>query len=126
MGKIIRAYELQKNDIYIKQNMEYVVVAIMGGKIYYCPTTGKRCAVIKGQYIGAKSNERVELIGKRKKQEMGLQNSKSVHAFDPDGNDLGFYMSFRQAERTLGLRKGFISDTIHKRLNSKYKFKIID
>jgi len=58
--KIIRAYELQFWDVFIKQGLQYSVIKKDEEKIYYRvnnPLSGGTKS-----YLGAKSQERVELI----------------------------------------------------------------
>jgi hypothetical protein len=59
--KIIRAYELQFRDVFIKQGYEYIVVKKDDDWIYYKNRYHSRAKKRYGQ-IGSKSMERVELI----------------------------------------------------------------
>ena len=65
MSKIIRACELEKDDIYVKQGVRYRVARIRDGKIesgsvgWVEYRTGTICS-----FIGVFSQERVELLDK--------------------------------------------------------------
>lgn len=61
--KKVRACHLEVNDIFIKQNAEYIVVAIYDGKIFYrLSSVGSRRG--EKDYIGSNSQEWVLLVGK--------------------------------------------------------------
>lgn len=64
-GVVIRACDLQVNDIFLKQNVEYVVSDIRNSKIYYRVWDGSRVSQSYQNFIGGKSLEHVVLTGKR-------------------------------------------------------------
>jgi hypothetical protein len=71
MSEIIRAFQLKKGDLFIKQGTCYVVSGLTDGGIVYSWWSGKlksRC----GTYgrIGAKSQERVEYVGMKPKKKL--------------------------------------------------------
>jgi hypothetical protein len=69
MSEIIRAYELKRNDVFIKQTVTYVVVRVTDKDIIHSNYSFD-CESGGGQYcrIGRWSQERVEYLGVKPKK----------------------------------------------------------
>ncbi len=71
MSEIIRAYELKKMDLFIKQCVLYLVVRITDKEIHYCSYNEDwKTYAGTSNTMGRYSKERVEYVGSKIKKEI--------------------------------------------------------
>lgn len=118
----IRAYELEVNDLFIKQGTKYRVIKIADGKIHYDHSRNAG-----ESFLGAKSMEWVMWIGKyvptprppAKPKKRSLNPKKPmipVRVTTPDGKHVGSFRSIKQAARELKIDYKYIERYIKKEL----------
>jgi hypothetical protein len=121
----IRAYELEPNDFFIKQNMTYRVMRIQNGMIY-----AKHPLNSTPITFGAKSMEFVLWTGKYSGQIRVRSSKKSkipkfrspmvaVRVFSEKGEKLGEYKSIRKAADSVGIDYKYIVRYLNKELVKK-------
>ena len=126
----VRAYELEVNDLFIKQGTKYRVIRISDGKIFYDHKRGAGYS-----FIGAKSMEFVMWIGKYEpakrpppKPKKYNPNPKKpmipVRVTTKDGKHIGSFRSIKQAAQELKIDYKYIERYIKKELvKEKYPLK---
>lgn len=88
--KIIRAYELKRWDIFIKQGGVYLVIRIINGEIHYTGYNQKEETYVGNKYyIGAKSQERVEWIGVKPVKKKTRPIIEYKNGYDPTWKNKG-------------------------------------
>lgn len=121
----IRAYELEPDDFFIKQNMTYRVMRIQNGVIY-----AKHPLNSTPITFGAKSMEFVLWVGKHKPKERKppkpnkrVLNPKKppipVSVFSGTGESLGSYKSIKRAAEAIGISYKYIERYVKKELVKK-------
>jgi hypothetical protein len=99
----IRACELKKGDIYVKQQVTYRVTGIKGGKIYYCPNTSKGG---RGE-IGANSQEWVLRVANENSAKKPKRHKIIAHK---NGHVYGKYSTLAEARRETGICESSIAE----------------
>ena len=121
----IRAYELEPDDFFIKQNTTYRVMRIQNGMIY-----AKHPINSTPMTLGAKSMEFVLWTGKYKPQEKKItkptknnliikKSMVPVSILSDKGENLGTYKSIRDAARFIGVDYKYIVRYLKKEVVKK-------
>ncbi len=118
---IKRAYELQKDDVFRKCGSDYIVVKRTPERIYYCLLSASSYGLSKDTFIGGKSQEMIEYLGKQVKSRYGGVCRISAHT--KEGDFVGEYANQKEAEKELGLYDNYVSKVLRgELLCSKYVF----
>lgn len=122
MSKIIRAYQLQVDDIFKRQGVELNVVLVADGKIYYTHSSNTGKTPIWSMFIGANSQEYIELVGKRMFTKKNPGKSIQLASFTLDGKYIGRYSSIREAAYRLEIPKRYIQCYLLDKIVDKEKY----
>jgi len=126
--KKVRACHLEVNDIFVKQNVEYVVSSIYDGKIFYrlSSTGSNRSGSV--DFIGANSQEWVKLVGKRVSRFLTARGF-GVRVTTLDGDIVGEYPTIKSATKRLKLPHNAITRWLKGKVLDKnkhgYQYEII-
>lgn len=122
MSKIIRAYQLQVDDIFKRQGVELMVVLVADGKIYYTHSSSTGKTPTWSMFIGANSQEYIELVGKRMFTKKNPGKSIQLASFTLDGKYVGRYSSIREAAYRLEIPKRYIQCYLLDKIVDKEKY----
>lgn len=122
MPKIIRAYELQIGDCFIKQGSEYIVKYIRDGKIAYFPSAYQRTFKEAG-YIGVKSQERVELVARQILHKRSDCHKRPTTVYTKDWDLIGRFDSIGEAAKAIGKSYDYVRRK-RKDGNFPYRFEV--
>jgi hypothetical protein len=122
MSKIIRAYQLEVNDIFKRQGVELMVVLVADGKIYYTHSSSTGKTPTWSMFIGANSQEYIELVGKRRFTKRNPGKSVEVASFTLDGKYVGRYASIKEASIRLDISERYIKYYLKGLIKDKEKY----
>ncbi len=100
----VRAKELEKFDIFMKQGVKYIVIKKTAKQIFYNAASTDRFIRNPNDFIGANSMEYVEHIGRYEPQ----FRPKKIIATRQNGDFVGKYNSIKDATEDLGLSQHHI------------------
>ena len=100
----VRAKELKKFDIFVKQGVKFIVVKRTDNQIFYNSASTDRWIKKAEDFIGGNSMEYVELIGKYEPQ----FRPHTIIVTRLNGDFVGEYDSIKAANEDLGLSQHHI------------------